>query len=70
MEKRNIRLHLKTKEEVMQSQPMQIQRGIFQGESLSPLLFRIALISLTHKLSRPDCGYQVHRTERKISHLL
>ena len=70
MEKWNIRLHLKTNQEVMQLQPMQIYCGIFQGDSLSPLLFCIALISVTHKLSRPDCGYQVHRTERKIIHLL
>ena len=30
----------------------------------------VALILLTHKLNRADCGYQVHRTERKIRHLL
>ena len=54
----------------MQAQPIQIGRGIFQGESLSPLLFCIALIPLTNELNRGDCGYQVHRTERKISHLL
>ena len=60
----------KTKQEVMQSQPIQIRRGIFQGDSLSPLLFCIALIPLTNELNRADCGYQVHGTERKISHLL
>jgi len=54
----------------MQSQPIQIRRGIFQGDSLSPLLFCIALIPLTNELNRADCGYQVHGTERKISHLL
>jgi len=54
----------------MQSQPMQIRRGIFQGDSLSSLLFCIALIPLTNELNRADCGYQVHGTERKISHLL
>jgi len=54
----------------MQSQPIQIRRGIFQGYSLSPLLFCIALIPLTNELNRADCGYQVHGTERKISHLL
>jgi len=31
MEKWNTRLILKTKQEVMQSQPIQIRRGIFQG---------------------------------------
>ena len=70
MEKWNTRLFLKTKQEVMQSQPIQIRRGIFQGDSLSPLLFCIALIPLTNELNRADCGYQVHGTERKISHLL
>ena len=54
----------------MQSQPIQIRRGIFQRDSLSPLLFCIALIPLTNELNRADCGYQVHGTERKISHLL
>ena len=54
----------------MQSQPIQIRRGIFQGDCLSSLLFCIALIPLTNELNRADCGYQVHGTERKISHLL
>jgi hypothetical protein len=45
-------------------------RGIFQGDCLSPLLFCIALIPLTHKLNRSDCRYQVHGAERKISYLL
>ena len=54
----------------MQSQPTQIGRRIFQGDSLSPLLFCIVLIPLTNKLNRADCGYPVHGTERKISHLL
>jgi len=69
MEKWNTRLILKTKQEVMQSQPIQIRRGIFQY-SLSPLLFCTALIPLTNELNRADCGYHVHGTERKISHLL
>jgi len=62
--------HLKTKQEVMQSQPIQIRRGIFQGDSLLSLHFCIALIPLTNELNRTDCGYQVHGNERKISHLL
>jgi hypothetical protein len=70
MEKWNTRLFLKTKQEVMQSQPIQIRRGIFQEDSPSPLHFCVALIPLTNELNRADCGYQVHGTERKISHLL
>ena len=66
----NTTLQLKTKQEVMQLQPIQIRIGIFQGDSLSPLIFCTALIPLTHELKRAQCGYKVHRTERKISHLL
>jgi len=40
------------------------------GDPLSPLPFCTALIALTHELNRADCGYQVHKTEMKISHLL
>ena len=64
------RLILKTKQEVMQSQPIQIRRGIFQGDSLPPLFICIAHIPVTNDLNRADCGYQVHGTERKISHLM
>jgi hypothetical protein len=69
MEKWKTRHILKTKHEVMQSQPIQIRRGIFQEDSLSPLFFCIALIPLTIELNKADCGYQVHGTERKINHL-
>ena len=62
--------YFKTKQEVMQSQPIQIRSGIFLGDSHSPLLFCIGLIPLTNELNRADCGYQVHGTERKISDLL
>jgi hypothetical protein len=54
----------------MRSKLIKINRGIFQGDSLSLLLFCIALIPLTHKLNRSGCGYQVPGSERKISHLL
>jgi hypothetical protein len=52
MEKLNTRPILKTKQEIMQSQPIQIRRGIFQGDSLSPLIFFILLIPLTNELNR------------------
>jgi hypothetical protein len=67
MEKWNTRLFLKTKQEIMQSQPIQIRRGIFQGGCLSPLLFCIVLIPLKNEPKRANCGYQVHGTERNMS---
>jgi hypothetical protein len=45
------------------------KRNIPRGLSLA-ITFCIALIPLTNELNRADCGYQVHGTERKISHLL
>jgi hypothetical protein len=67
MEKWNKELHLKTNQKVMQWQPIQIERGIFQGKSFLLLFYFTAL---THELNTADFGYQVHRSERKISHLL
>jgi hypothetical protein len=58
------------KRELMQSRLIKINRGIFQGDSLSPLLFCTVLIPSTHELNRSKCGYQVYGTERKIHHLL
>jgi hypothetical protein len=70
MEKWSTKLHLKTYQELMQSRLIKINRGIFQGNSMPPLLFCIALIHLTKELNRSLCGYQVYGTARKINHLL
>jgi hypothetical protein len=70
MEKWSTKLQLKTNQELMQSRLVKINTGIFQGDSLSPLLFCIALIPLTNELNRSKCGCQVYGTERKIYHLL
>ena len=40
---------------------VRIQRGIFQDDSLSPLLFVAALIPLTIKLRQTQLGYQISR---------
>jgi len=69
METWNRMLQLKTKREVMQLQPIQIRRGIFQRDSPLPLLFCIALILLTHLLNRADCEYQGQGTQREINPL-
>ena len=46
-----------------------INRGIFQGDALSSLIFLIALIPLTHILRTANTGYEF-RIGEKINHLL
>ena len=45
-----------------------IQRGIFQGDCLSPLLFVVCLLPMSIILRK--CGYQLERGKTKINHLL
>ena len=47
-----------------------IRRGIFQGNSLSPLLFVLAMIPLTKILRKHRTGYIVKGEGIKINHLL
>ena len=47
-----------------------IKRGIFQGDSLSPLLFIIAMIPLSEVLKKMTTGYQVKKNGNKINHLM
>ena len=47
-----------------------IQRGIFQGYSLSPLLFIIAMMPPNHLLRKCTAGYKLSRLQEKINHLM
>ena len=47
-----------------------IRRGIFQGDYLSPLLFVIALIPVTKIFRTLKQGYSFGKGKEKLSHLL
>ena len=47
-----------------------IQRGIFQRDALSTLLFIIAMIPLNHILRKSTAGYKLSRSQEKINHLM
>ena len=49
---------------------IKIKRGIFQGYSLSPLLFCLALVPLTSELATAEYGYKISNTSAPISNLL
>ena len=49
---------------------VRIRRGIFQGESLSPLLFVICLIPMSLVLRKVKAGYSFGNDKPKVNHLL
>ena len=60
-------LHLNHAEGSMTSRPINIKSGIFQGDSLSPLLFCLALAPLSSLLKATTYGYDAQG--KTISHL-
>ena len=56
------------KEGVLETGPIRIKRGIFQGDSLSPLLFTMCLNPLSQELQKTGYGCQLDE-QTKINHL-
>ena len=56
------------KEGVLETGPIRIKRGIFQGDSPSPLLFTMSLNPLSQELQKTGYGYQLDE-QTKINHL-
>ena len=49
---------------------VEVRRGIFQGDSLSPLVFVLAFIPLSLILRRVKAAYEFSKSKEKINHLL
>jgi hypothetical protein len=64
------RMSLHAENKLIEREDIKIQCAIFQGDSLSPLLFCICLLPLTKQLNKLNTGYEEHTTKTKISHLL
>jgi len=62
-------MRLYTEGKIAETEDLEIQRGIFQGDSLSPLIICIRLYTITEKLNNLNTGYEEQKTETKVSHL-
>ena len=61
-------MRLVHKEGVLETGPIRIKKGIFQGDSLSPLLFTVSLNPFSKELQKTGYGYQLDE-QTKINHL-
>ena len=47
-----------------------VQRGIFQVDALSPLIFIIAMTPLNYILRKCTAGYKLSTSQENINHLM
>jgi hypothetical protein len=55
-------LHIEGK--IIETEDLEIQFGMVQGHTLSPLLFCVSLIPLTEQVNKLNTGYEKH-TKKK-----
>ncbi|XP_045503596.1 uncharacterized protein LOC123700429 [Colias croceus] len=68
----NTKLKVHNSQKTTETDVISIKRGIFQGDSLSPLWFCLALNPLSHMLNRQRIGFEIkHNTQHTtLSHLM
>lgn len=66
----NVDLNLQTPNGLLVIPDISIKTGIYQGDSLSPLLFCLALFPLSSLLNQSNTGYQCKKEDLKVNHLL
>ena len=49
---------------------VEVKRGIFQGDSLSPIVFVLAMIPLSLILRKAKAAYEFSKSKEKINHHL
>ena len=49
---------------------VKIQRGIFQGDALSPLLFVTVMMPLNHIIRKHTGAYKLYKLQEKINHIM
>ena len=64
---RKIKLILNTVENTLNAEDININSGIFQGDSLYPILFCVTLIPLSKLLNNTGYGYKIYNST--INHL-
>jgi len=69
MKKWTTTLHEKVKNHRIMSDPIRIQRGIYQGDSLGPLWFCLALNPLSYLLNRTKYGFGIHSSKQEMQRL-
>jgi hypothetical protein len=66
MKKWTTTLQVKVKNNQITSDLIRIQRGTYQGDSLSLLWFCLALNPLSHLLNRTNYGFGIHSDNQEI----